>query len=247
MEVPFQIDAGFSLLTIFLYASLLYGLHFGLTRLDISNKKRIRIVWSAGFFLMAWLGATGAAAINRFFMDFNSLPPKIGIAVLLPLIFAILLAFNSNVKKIVTAIPGSWIVGLQSFRIVMEIILWLLFINYALPEVMTFHGRNFDILAGLSAPFIACYCFRQGDEKPMLLAVWNITGLILLLNVLIHGLLSAPTMFQLFNTDPPNTIIARFPYIWLPTFVVTTAFFLHLITFQKIDELRKSVKKANSR
>ena len=52
---------------------------------------------------------------------------------------------------------------------------------------------------------------------------WNWAGIVILLNVVVHAQLSAPTRFRVFETDPPATFIGDLPYIWLPAFLVPLA------------------------
>lgn len=44
---------------------------------------------------------------------------------------------------------------LHSIRFFVEIVLYQLFLNKMIPELMTFSGRNFDILPGISSPIVA--------------------------------------------------------------------------------------------
>lgn len=62
-------------------------------------------------------------------------------------------------KHFLEAAPPAWLVGFQAFRMVMELILWLLYKGGAIPVQMTPEGLNFDVLAGLTAPAVAYFCF----------------------------------------------------------------------------------------
>jgi hypothetical protein len=128
------------------------------------------------------------------------------------------------------------LIGLQSFRILIEIQLLWLFKDGLLPKLLTFEGRNFDILIGLSAPVVAWYVHREHRADrgcPRLVAVWNILGLCLLTNVVVHGILSMPTAFQVFTEPPGNVVMALFPWIWIPTFVVPLAYLLHILSLRR--------------
>jgi hypothetical protein len=155
------------------------------------------------------------------------------------LIVIALLARSRTVGILLDHTPGEWIVGLQSFRIVMETILWGLAGQRMIPELMTWSGRNFDIIIGLTAPFIAYLCFNRGIRKRNLLLFWNILGLVLLVNVTTHGMLSAPTPFRVFQTHPPTFIVGLFPFIWLAAFVVPVAFFLHVASLRQLLRNKK--------
>ena len=100
-------------------------------------------------------------------------------------------------------------------------------------EGMTFEGRNFDELVGLTALPIA-YLVMSGKLKSKAwIIAWNIFGLILLLNIVSVAILSTPLPFRIFTEGPPNTMIAYFPFVWLPDFVVPVAFAMHLFSIQQ--------------
>jgi hypothetical protein len=122
------------------------------------------------------------------------------------------------------------ITQLQVFRVLVEIVLWLLFLQNQLPVQMTFEGRNFDILAGITAVIAANYFI---NNKRWMIA-WNIFGLLLLLNIVVIALLSMPTPFRVFHNEPSNIIVTHFPYVFLPTFLVPLAYLLHFISLKKL-------------
>jgi len=93
---------------------------------------------------------------------------------------------------------------------------------------MTFEGRNFDILAGITAPFVAWLAFRTGKTNRMLLVIWNVFALLLLLNIIINAAFSLPSPIQQFAFEQPNRAVLYFPYIWLPSVVVPIVLFAHL-------------------
>jgi hypothetical protein len=119
---------------------------------------------------------------------------------------------------------------LQVFRVFVEIVLWLLFIENLLPVQMTFEGRNFDILAGITSIFASLFLIKSKHW----MIVWNIIGLILLINIVSIAVLSMPTFLQVFHNEPSNTIVTKFPYILLPTFLVPLAYTLHFLSLKKL-------------
>jgi hypothetical protein len=98
---------------------------------------------------------------------------------------------------------------------------------------MTFEGRNFDVLSGLTAPLIAFLAFRNQLPKSVLIA-WNLICLGLLINIVTVAVLSMPTPFRYFMNEPANTIVAQFPISWLPTFLVPLAYMLSFISIRQL-------------
>ena len=178
----------------------------------------------------------GILALDRYFTDFSDQPPHIAFAVFLGFLGMLFIAFHPLTLKWVREIPQRWLIGLQSFRIVIEILLYFLYRDGLLPRAMTIEGWNFDLLIGLSAPVVAWYVHREHVARrgcPRFVAVWNVFGLLMLTNILVRGILSMPTKFQVFTDPPGNIVMAYFPWIWIPTFVVPLAYLLHILSLRR--------------
>ncbi|HKW91279.1 MAG TPA: hypothetical protein VJX92_05220, partial [Methylomirabilota bacterium] len=151
-----------------------------------------------------------------------------------PLLALVALTASRRLAPLLAAVPRAWPVGAQSFRIVVEIVLWRLAVAGVAPEVMTFTGRNVDILVGLSAPVVAYACFVRRLWSERVAVWWNLAGIVVLLNVVLHAQLSAPTPYRLIVVEPPPTFIGALPYIWLPAFLVPLAWLLHLLSLRQL-------------
>jgi hypothetical protein len=184
--------------------------------------------------MVAWLALLAVMAQSGFFLHFDVLPPRLAFAVLPPLLLILYLAGSGRVTHLLAALPATWLLAAQVFRVAVEVVLWLLFLAGRVPVQMTFEGLNFDILAGLTGPLVALYLVRNPHRKTAVGVVWNILGLALLLNIVTIALLSAPSPFRLFMNEPANTIVAQWPFIWLPGFVVPMAFLLHVFSLKQL-------------
>jgi hypothetical protein len=116
----------------------------------------------------------------------------------------------------------------------MQIILWMVFLDNIIPVQMTFEGRNFDILVGLTAPVIAYFCFIKKSWSRQAAIAWNIFGLLLLANIVVVSILSSPVPFRVFMNEPANTIIAKLPFVWLASFVVPVAYWMHILSLKQL-------------
>lgn len=178
-------------------------------------------------------------AVQGFFKNFNALPPRPVLTILLPLPFVLIIAFSKGFKRILLATPPQWLVFFQSFRILVELLLWRAFINGLLPVQMTFEGRNWDILAGLLA-LPAGWALTQNKPWARTAAVvYNIIGIGLLLNILVIALLSMPMSFRYFMNEPANVIVGTFPFIYLPAVLVVLAYSFHIFSLRQLWLLRK--------
>ena len=99
---------------------------------------------------------------------------------------------------------------------------------------MTFEGRNFDILASISAPVIAYLAYFRKMISRKVVIIWNFLCLGLLLNIVVTAILSMPTSFRYFINEPANTIVTEFPIIWLPGFLVPLAYGLHFLSLRQL-------------
>jgi hypothetical protein len=187
-----------------------------------------------GVVLAGWLALTLALAAAGFFADFRALPPRF-LVVLAPALAALVwLGRARSVGRLLATVPPAWLVWPQTFRILVEIVLWRLIVAGAAPEIMTFTGRNFDVLVGLTAPVVAYGCFVARWWGPRVAIWWNVAGLLILVNTVVHAQLAAPTRFQVYVTEPPNTFLASVPYIWLAAFLVPLAWGLHVLSIRRL-------------
>ncbi len=203
----------------------------------LRNSKNTRVKTKSNIIflcLVAWLIIQAAISLNGFYLDNKTIPPKFVLAVAPPLLAIIILFMTKAGKKFIDSLPLIHLTWLHIVRIPVELVLYLLFLNRAVPELMTFAGRNFDILAGITAPFVAYFGLQQKNFSKKFILVWNFIGLTLLLNIVINAILSAPFAFQQFAFDQPNIAILYFPFNWLPAFIVPAVLFSHLVAIRRL-------------
>lgn len=192
--------------------------------------------------LLAWLLIQSVVTISGIYYKtiHTSVPPRIVVFGILPVLSLIIFLFTTRAgKKFADSLPLETLTWLHVVRVPVEIVLYLLFIQRAVPQLMTFEGRNFDILVGLSAPVVVHYAFGKGDINRRLLMVWNIAGLLLLGNIVIIALLSVPSPLQRLAFDRPNVSIVQFPYSWLPLLIVPVVLFSHLVALRQLQRWHK--------
>ncbi len=230
--------AGFVILTILYWLLLLRQLWQGIghSNWDVARKRRIKTIIAGS--LIFWVVFVSAWSASGMMSDFTKFPFNFLPVILIPLVTALVATFSNTFKVILTNIPEEKIVVLQNFRFFVEILLWMLFAAAVLPIQMTFEGRNFDILAGVTAPLIAYFVMRKRLSRTGLI-VWNVFGLLLLTNIVTIAVLSTPSPIRVFMNDPANTIVAVFPISFLPGFLVPLAYVLHFFSLRQAT-LRRS-------
>lgn len=180
--------------------------------------------------IVAWLILLGLLSLHGFFSDFSSLPPRLIVALLPPLLLVLLFTRSRSGKEFLRQIQPQWLIYPQAFRILVEVSLWLLVRHGSLPVQMSLEGRNFDILTGLLAFPVGYYCFVKKTWSPRIALLYNIAGLILLLNIVAVTMFSLPTPLRVFHNQPDSGLVATFPFIYLPGFLVPLAYSLHILS-----------------
>jgi hypothetical protein len=184
-----------------------------------------------GVGLAGWLAVTGIAGWFGLVRDFHRLPPPMFGLLLASVVLAVVAAWSAIGTRLLAKAGIAWLIGMQAFRIPVEMFLdWGHRVDLV-PIQMTFEGRNWDMVSGVSAAAVAWLASRKQAPRWLIL-VWNCVGAALLLNIVVIAILSMPTPLRRFHNEPANTFIAYFPYIWLPAFLVQLALFGHLLVFR---------------
>jgi len=180
-----------------------------------------------GLGLAIWRGLLADLAGEGRRLGFESMPPRLAAAGPRPLVVRMLMLATHRTRQFLPVTPPERLIYLQSFRILMEIILWALAVQGRAPKLVTFEGRNIDILIGLTAIPVGWMVIERRAWPAWVGSAWNVAGILILANVVVHAQLALPTPFRAFVTEPSTALLATFPYIWLVGFLVPFAFWLH--------------------
>ncbi|MBP7156727.1 MAG: hypothetical protein KBA60_12000 [Flavobacteriales bacterium] len=185
--------------------------------------------------VLIWAFIQAALGLSGFFSDTTSLPPRVFAFGVLPAVIAILVCLATPTgRAFMDRADLRKLTWLHTIRIPVEIVLFLLVERHFLSTYMSVHGTNFDVLSGLSAPFIALFAFRNGVRNKPVLVIWNVIALALLLNVVITAAFCIPSPIQQLAFDQPNVAVLYFPMNLLPTVVVPIVLFAHVIAFRQL-------------
>lgn len=186
------------------------------------------------FAIPFWMIMSGLLAMSGFYQQFQSFPPRVIIFAVLPSYLFILVFLIFFRATFIEKLSLKTLTLLHLVRIPVELTLLWLFQFGLVPQIMTFEGRNFDILSGLTAPIVYWLAFRVGKVNRRLLIGWNLFALVLLGNIVITAALSFPSPMQKFGFEQPNVGLTYFPFIWLPAIIVPTVLFAHLSSLWKL-------------
>jgi hypothetical protein len=189
--------------------------------------------------LLVWLVLQTLIGLSGYYTVTDTIPPRFLLLVFPPLLFIILLFLTSKGRKYIDNLDTKTLTILHTIRIPVEIVLFWLFINKAVPRILTFEGRNFDIFSGLTAPIIYYFGYIKSRINNKVILLWNFICLGLLINIVFNAVLSAPFPFQKFAYDQPNIAVLYFPFVWLPCCVVPLVLLAHLATIRQLLTKRK--------
>ena len=223
---PFYVD----LLFVVIVVTTLYLLFIA------SRRSKVLLLVCLGYLLLQC-----AISISGFYANTLAMPPRFPLLVLPSVIVIVWLFVSRKGKAFIDSFDLRMLTQLHIVRALVEVVLWRLMIETYIPKSMTFEGQNFDILSGISAPIVAYFAFHKSPIKRTLLIVWNVICLALVLNVVITGVLSAPSQFQKFAFDQPNIAVLYFPYSLLPGFVVPVVIFSHLASLRRLLSSTKAL------
>lgn len=227
---------GFIVLSLVFYYLFYREFRLALPKTSIPPEKQKRfnrnfLIVVFGWFAFVYIWSRFGIFSNFEIFPFNAMP-----MVIIPMIIVLIFTLSKTTKEILAHIPQESLVKLQSFRFYVEVLLWALYASALLPIQMTFEGKNFDIITGVTAVLLTTRMgsFMLLDKLPKFAIVfWNLIGLALLITIVTIAILSMPTPLRYFMNDPANTIVTEFPISLLPAFLVPLAYMLHILSIRK--------------
>lgn len=216
-------------------AAVLWLLWFGLTRARVKASSRLRS-WSAtAIILAAWyLGLSVLGARGFFAAGSRSSLLALPLAVFLSIGIGLWYALrNPAIRKAVAALPLPALIAVQVYRVN-----GLIFVIYTLrgdlPSLFGFTAGFGDIAVGLLAVVSARMLARNAAFARPAAYLWNALGMLDLVTALTIGFLSSSSPLQRFAFDHPNTLIATWPLVMIPVFVVPLSLILHIFSLWQL-------------
>lgn len=206
-------------------ALAIIGLWLGTERAGLTEPERQRAVLAVAVPLVVWSIAAdlaGRAGVLTPLADRAT--PALPLAVAVP--FAIGLMYVTRSRRlaaILDAMPLSWLVGLQTYRVVGLIFLMQWARGFA-PALFAFPAGLGDFLTGLLALPVA-FALARGDAGAGRKAVlWNLFGIADLVVALSLGFMTRPDL--------------EYPLVLIPAFAVPLSLILHAASLRQIARRR---------
>lgn len=231
-----MLSVSYSVFTFFIVLIVLFGYRRVLHSMALTAKVRSKKFTVALVVLVIWISYLTILSRTTILRDLN-MPPKFPLLIFLPLVLGMILFYRQSKNSgVVHAIPRSWPIYFQSFRIVVEILILFTFFEGILPKSATFEGMNFDVIMGVSAPFVGAYVVKYPHRKKIQY-IWNIVGIFMVLFV---GFIIASSMYfpSIWNSTTAlvSMQFVEMPYLLLAGFLAPIAIFMHVVS---LVQLRK--------
>ena len=202
----------FALILLAVLGSILATVHF------VDSKKTLPLAIG----IAVWLGALSFIVASGF-IEAAPMPRLVIFMALINIVSAVL-GFSSIGKSLALGIPLSLLVGFQSFRLPLELVLHSWANQGTIPMTMTWSGANFDIVSGVVALLAAPFA----GKNQALAWIANIVGFVLLINVMRVAVLSSPLPFA-WAVTPTLQLGFHLPYALIVPICVGGALFGHIV------------------
>jgi hypothetical protein len=217
-----------------IHIAIVLGLWLALERTELSPRQRLGVWLAIVVPYTLWLAIVWSAAINGVFRPGGNTPPLVPLAIFLPVIVsAPILLRSKRIGEMLDAMPTSWLVGLQVYRVLGGIFLvgWA---RGVIPSLFALPAGIGDVTTGLLAlPLAYSLASRNGSAVRGAIA-WNVFGLLDFTIAVGIGLVTSPGPFQLIVPSVPNTGIGLYPTVLIPAFAVPSSILLHVLSLRQL-------------
>lgn len=204
---------------------VLLGLALGLKRTPLAGGATIATWLAIAVPLLAWFLLANWIAQTDFYRSF---PAARRIATLVPpVIWLVLLMRSTRVAAALDAMPRSWLIGVQLYRVLgsVSLVLWAV---GRLPGTFALPAGIGDAVTGALALPVAIYVGHRASHWRLAGIVWNLFGLADFAVALSIAIL-------VLSTGYPGA------FIMIPTFMVPLGIVLHGLSLWQLARAREAV------
>jgi hypothetical protein len=216
------------------YGLVALGLWLGLERTDLKPDQRRATFLAVMIPYTLWFALAWSAAITGVFRTDAAALPLLPLAIFLPVIVgAPLLLLSKRVGLLLDAMPASWLVALQFYRILGSAFL-AAGLSGTMPALFGLPAGIGDMLTGLFAiPAAAALATGTADGRRAAIT-WNIFGLADFAVAITLGMITSPGPFQLIVPNVPSIGAGAYPAVLTPAFVVPSSILLHALSLRQL-------------
>jgi hypothetical protein len=195
---------------------------------DASTVKRHTMIALAG--IGVWMAGHAAVTASGVLRS-AALPPPVMIYLGITLLLAVVFAMSKLGQRFAQHLPIAAIVGVQVFRLPLELVLHQWYGEGVIPVQMTYAGSNFDIVSGILGGVVGVLAWR-GKAGVGLVWAYTLLGMMLLVIVMTIAVMSAPVPVRQFWDEPSVQLPLHVPYGWIVSMCVAGALFWHLVALR---------------
>jgi len=217
-----------------IHIAIVLGLWLGLERTELAPRRRLYVWLAVVVPYTLWLAIIWSGAVNGVFRPGNNTPPLIPFAIFLPVIVGVpILLRSKRIGDVLDAMPASWLIGLQVYRVFGSIFLvgWA---RGAIPGIFALPAGIGDVTTGLLAFPVAYYLASRNGDAVRAAIAWNIFGLVDFTIAVGVGLAITPGPLQLIVPSIPNTGVGLYPTVLIPAFAVPSSILLHVLSLRQL-------------
>ena len=190
---------------------------------------------------LAWLVLQAVVGLSGFYTVTTGGPQRFALLLMPPLVLMLVLFIVPGGRRFVDGLDVRLLTLLHVVRIPAELTLYWLYLHKAVPQAMTFEGRNFDVFSGLTAPLVWYFGFVKPRLDKRVLIGWNVVCLLLLANIAVTAVLSGSPFWERFGFERRNIALFYFPFVWLPCCIVPIVLLAHLAAIRQLAKRRVMV------
>ena len=214
--------------------TILVGIWLAARRTSLPALEQRSVATALSLAVVGWFAMTWLLGRHEYFLVAGNDLPRIQYPLLLPIIAGLWWILSSpRLRAVATAVPQSWLVGVQIYRALGAIFL-LLWASGQMPGEFAVPAGIGDVIVGVSAPFVAWLNARGAPAAGPVTRVWNAFGILDLVIAVTTGFLTSPSPLQTMAFDRPNLLIVSYPLVMVPAFLVPLSIILHVISLWKL-------------
>ena len=189
------------------------------------------MLWICGI----WMAFQAAVSLTGFYLASFSMPPRFLLIIGPPFLLILVLFNNRDGKRFLDRLDLTTLMWAHTIRVPLEFCFFWLHQHGYYPAEMTYDGRNFGYLAGLTAPFMIWLTLPANTPARYWgLMTWNFLCIGLMINSIRMGILSSPHFAAAYGYEVPNRALGYFPYVWQPSLLVPLFFLGHVVGIRRL-------------
>src|SRR5687767_9874135 len=147
--------AAFMVIPVLLAMALVWGARIAWRGSGAAVSTATRVSFATGAAAVAWMASTWVLAASGVFRQWERTPPPFGLLIVAITALAMVIAFGGLGRRLARCVPLWALVGIQGFRLPLELAMHAMSERGIMPEAMSYSGRNFDIVTGATAIIVA--------------------------------------------------------------------------------------------